>query len=460
MAVTLGKILIFGATLLALPVAAQAQRLVPADVLVQDQSTAPAADRVYLQAQSGPVIQPLPGRTDENGNTLGAVQHWTTVDARALYIAISGIGSEGLVPEDYDLAGLGRAIEEGAGPGLDRVASRIFRWLIEDLRDGRTPMEARRQWFVVDPDRDLIPTERIMADALTNHDIIGVIDLLAPRHGDYIALRQALAETAPDDRERIALIRANMDRWRWLARDLGQQYLITNVPEYRLRLAVGDQVIRSYRTIVGKPGRTATPQLAEIVEGVILNPTWTVPQSIVVGEGLGQRVLNNPQWARARGYVATRGRNGYVSVVQQPGPANSLGEVKLDMPNAHAIFLHDTPSRELFNQDERALSHGCIRTENVTALALALTILQADLTIEEGLAALNSREYTRIEFERTIPVYITYFTMGRNVDGEIEVFEDLYGRDAPVLASMAERRIPDRSSEFREPVVAIQAPGA
>jgi murein L,D-transpeptidase YcbB/YkuD len=98
-------------------------------------------------------------------------------------------------------------------------------------------------------------------------------------------LKAALAATPRANTARRDAIRINMDRWRWLPRDLGSIYLITNVPEFELRLAVNGKPIRTYRTIVGKPGRTATPQLAEKVEAVVFNPTWTVPQSIVVGEG-------------------------------------------------------------------------------------------------------------------------------------------------------------------------------
>src|SRR5690606_8155613 len=158
-------------------------------------------------------------------------------------------------------------------------------------------------------------------------------------------LKAELAKTPATNRARRTLLQVNMERWRWLPRDLGVQYLMTNVPEYQLRLTVNNNIIRTYRTVVGKPGRTATPQLAEEVSGVVFNPTWTVPQSIVKGEGLGARVLNNPAWARANGYKATRADNGFVTVVQQPGPNNSLGLLKRDMPNPHAIFFHDTPSR-------------------------------------------------------------------------------------------------------------------
>lgn len=255
-----------------------------------------------------------------------------------------------------------------------------------------------------------------------------------------------------------------MDRWRWLARDLGNQYLMTNVPEFQLRLTVNDKILRTYKTIVGKPGRTATPQLAETVEGVIFNPNWTVPQSIVKGEGLGARVLNNPGWARANGYKGWRDEEtGFVTVVQQPGPGNSLGLMKLDMPNPHAIFLHDTPARHLFDNANRALSHGCIRTERASELAITLAILAKNpKTDEERMAAadeaveiLKSGEYTKVPFTTRMPVYITYFTMGTDIDGEMRTFKDIYDRDAPVLAALDAPRKPNRARRTSEEAVKI-----
>ncbi len=405
------------------------------------------------------MVQPLPGYTDGNGNLLPEVQSWALADARALLSLLRGIGSEGLDPADYQIEALQAALAEGEGDALDQAASRSFSWLVEDLRDGRTPMFARRQWFVVDPDPDLMPTVKVMYEALKRHDVAGVVARLAPNHPDYVALKQALAETPASEKKRIALIRANMDRWRWLARDFGPQYLMTNVPEYQLRLTVNHKIIRTYRTIVGKPGRTATPQLAEIVEGVVFNPTWTVPQSIVKGEGLGQRVLNNPGWARNAGYKATRGANGYISVVQQPGPTNSLGVVKLDMPNEHAIFLHDTPNKALFNTENRAYSHGCIRTERALELGITLAIL-GGMPKEEAVAVSISGEYNKVPIGKTMPVYITYFTMGQDINGELTTFSDIYGRDAPVLASFEQPRVADRARKTSEEVVPIEAPGA
>lgn len=385
---------------------------------------------------------------------------WPVEHARALLDAIEAIGAEGLDPRDYEPEELLAAISRGEGPALDEAAATSFTWLVEDLRDGRTPMAARKQWFVVDPDADRMPTDWLMKTALATGDIAGTLASLRPETPDYAVLKQELAAADMADAKRIDMIRANMDRWRWLPRELGVQYLLTNVPEYQLRLTVNDKIIRTYRTIVGKPGRTATPQLAEQVEGVIFNPTWTVPQSIVKGEGLGQRVLNNPAWAKSQGYKATKGENGWITVVQQPGPTNSLGIMKLDMPNPHAIFLHDTPNKNLFNTANRAYSHGCIRTERALELAMTIAILGQGATKEEAIEVSTSGEYTRVPVKKTMPVYITYFTMGRDIEGNLREFPDIYGRDAPVLASFDAPRVRNRARVTNEEVVPIEAPGA
>ncbi|MBO9498859.1 MAG: L,D-transpeptidase family protein [Novosphingobium sp.] len=406
-------------------------------------------------AKADPVLRPMPVAPEAVTTAPPVVDRWQISDARQLLALVRGIGSEGLEPKDYDIPTLSAAIAQGAGPDLDATADRIFGWLIEDLRDGRTPMEARKQWFVVDPDADTMPTAKVMADALAAHDVAGVVAELAPTNPDYAALKDALAQTPASSTKRIAMIQANMDRWRWLAHDLGDQYLLTNVPEFQLRLTVNDKIVRTYKTIVGKPGRTATPQLAEIVEGVIFNPTWTVPQSIVKGEGLGAKVMANPAWAKAAGYKGTRAANGMITVVQQPGDNNSLGRMKLDMPNEHAIFLHDTPSRGLFNNDMRALSHGCVRTERALELAITMAIIGKGADKDEAVAISTSGKYTRVGLKKTFPVYITYFTMGRDINGQLRTFDDIYGRDAPVLASFDAPRVANRARKTSEEVVQI-----
>ncbi|MEM9310162.1 MAG: L,D-transpeptidase family protein [Pseudomonadota bacterium] len=384
-------------------------------------------------------------------------QPWTLAGVEALIAYIEAIDEEGLDPADYDLQALKVSAQTGASLELDELASKNFVWLVEDIRDGRTPMEARKQWFVVDPDRDRYRTLDLLAEATQTGDVASVLNGLHPVHADYAALRAELAATPEEELDRRRLIRANMDRWRWLARDLGTIHLITNVPEYQLRLRAGAKTF-TYKTIVGKPGRTATPQLAENVSGVVFNPTWTVPQSIVVGEGLGERVLNNPVWAKKNGYKATKSANGWVTVVQQPGPGNSLGRMKLEMPNRHAIFFHDTPTRWMFDKQGRALSHGCIRTEKALQLAMTVAILGKAASKDEVIEIATSGKYTKVflEDEKTIPAYITYFTMGTNTDGELTTFKDIYDRDAPVLASLDQPRQENRATVSDDEVIVIE----
>ena len=426
---------------LAIPVAALAQP-----------SAQPSAQPVPPPADLlPPTVAPTPAPTPTPVPPPPAPA-WPLRDAQALLGAIQAIGSEGLDPKDYEPATLAAAIAGGEGVALNDIATRLFAWLVEDLRDGRTPMAARVQWFALDPDRDLNPTQLVLARALEQHDVSGQLAALDPTHPDYAALKQTLA-TATGDKPTI---RANMDRWRWLARDMGAQYLLTNVPEYMLRLTVNNRVITSYRTVVGKPGKTATPQLAETVEGVIFNPTWTVPQSIVKGEGLGAKVLGNPGWAKAAGYKGTKGADGFVTVVQQPGKNNSLGLMKLDMPNPHAIFIHDTPAKSLFAAPSRAFSHGCIRTERASELGMLMAMLGGGLTKEEGVAHTLSGVYTKVPMTKTFPIYITYFTMARDVSGGMRKFADIYGRDAPVLASFkAPRQLHTDQRTSSEKVIEI-----
>ena len=450
---TFGISLLAAATAL-VPAALAAQNTEPEDLLPQPAEIVGEAVEVEPDViVSNPVVQAIDAMAKPQ---FPKVQIWDVENAQALAAIVEGIGSDGLDPADYNLTGLRAAIAAGPGDALNEIASQSFSFLVEDLRDGRTPMDGRKQWFVLDPDIDRYPTGQLMVDMLETGDIEGVLAHIMPEHPDYFILKDELAKTPETDVERRKLIRANMDRWRWLARDLGSQYLITNIPEYQLRLTVNDKIVRTYKTVVGKPGRTATPQIAESVEGVIFNPTWTVPQSIVKGEGLGARVLNNPAWGRAKGYKATRGENGWVSVVQQPSPTNSLGLMKLDMPNRHAIFFHDTPSRYLFNKETRALSHGCIRTERATELAITLAILQGGLTADEGVEKLKSGEYTKVEFQKTIPAYITYFTMAQDIDGKLKTFPDIYGRDAAVLESLDAPRKPNRSRVTDEQIIPIE----
>ena len=433
--------------------AAQPQSILPspAPSPATSPTTAPVAAPVAAPATAPVIIAQLP--VDE------PVVSWTVGDAKALLGVIEGIDADGLIPADYQPDALRTAIGTGPGLALDAQASRSFAWLVEDMRDGRTRIDSRDQWFVIDTDVDNNPTSAVMGRALASHDVPGAVSALLPTTPDYGALKGMLALTPKADKAKRNLIRINMDRWRWLPRELGKYYLLTNVPEFQLRLTVDNSIIRSYRTIVGKVGKTATPQLAAVVQGVVFNPTWTVPQSIVKGEGLGARLIGNPASALRQGYKATRSKDGTITVVQQPGPTNSLGLMKLDMPNEHAIYIHDTPARGLFGQAYRALSHGCVRTERATELGMTMAILGSGKTTDELVAIATSGKYTRVPMTKTFPVYIMYFTMASDINGKLGTFPDLYKRDTAVLAAFAApRKLWDGKRKSSEKIIKLDNP--
>ena len=358
---------------------------------------------------------------------------WSEDNASALLTFIRNVGEEGLFPKDYDPQGLQAAIDSGNQILLDKVATDAFLLLATHLRDGRTPNAARKQWFMTDSDADSTPLIPLLDYALTANDVPMTLTGLDPAHPNFALLKAALA-TAKTPAEENA-IRVNMERWRWMPRDLGEGYVVSNVPEYLTRVVRGGTVIATHKAVVGKAS-TPTPQLNPMATGVIVNPTWTLPRSII-NEGIGATIANNPASARRQGYTWT-GKGKTLSVVQQPGANNALGVMKLEMLNPHAIYLHDTPSKGAFAAEKRAFSHGCIRTEKALHFSGLMAVMFAGATPEEFGEVVASGKTKRFEFETPFPVYVAYWTMVPDGKGGLKKLIDLYGRDAPVVASFAE----------------------
>jgi murein L,D-transpeptidase YcbB/YkuD len=216
-----------------------------------------------------------------------------------------------------------------------------------------------------------------------------------------------------------------MDRWRWLPRDLGEKYIIVNVPSFHATLVQDGATRWKERAIAGKLS-TPTPQLNALATGVILNPWWEVPKSI------------EKEAAGKKGFVPVKGPDGEVQRWRQPpGPTNALGQLKFVMPNSKAIYLHDTNARSRFNDSVRALSHGCVRTQHVVDLATQL--LGDDdgpWTPEKIQAALDSKKTVQANFVKPVPVYIVYFDQAALVDGKIVEYKDMYGKDATEIAAL------------------------
>jgi murein L,D-transpeptidase YcbB/YkuD len=225
---------------------------------------------------------------------------------------------------------------------------------------------------------------------------------------------------------------ANMERWRWLPAELGERHIFVNIPEYRLRLFEDGHAVHQTRVVVGKT-ESQTPIFSDQMEHVIVNPSWTVPPSIMKKEFL-PALARDPSYAARRGYEVIR-RNGQITVRQPPGERNALGYVKFIFPNDHAVYLHDTPSRRLFAADRRAFSHGCVRVDQPFRLAEEILRGQGSWS-EERLKGLVGKGERYIRLQDKLPVHLAYFTLAVDDHGQLQRFEDIYGHHAKVRAAL------------------------
>lgn len=350
---------------------------------------------------------------------------WDLVSAEDLLNYIRQVGLEGLDPADYDPDGLQTALATRDPLLVSAAATQRFNQLSSDLALGHVKKAARVDWYIVDKDLDDQAQDALLRSALLRHDIATTLNALLPTHPQYAALKSALAVTPADDVRERDRIRLNMDRWRWLPRDLGEKYIIVNVPSFHATLVEGGMNRWKERAIAGKLS-TPTPQLSAVATGVILNPWWEVPKSI------------EKEAAGKKGFVPVKGEDGKVQRWRQPpGPTNALGQIKFVMPNSKAIYLHDTNARSRFNDSVRALSHGCVRTQHI--LDLATELLGDDggaWTTDRIQAALKSKKTVQAKFVKPVPVYIVYFSQAALVDGKIVDYRDMYGRDPKAVAAL------------------------
>ncbi|HEX3422997.1 MAG TPA: L,D-transpeptidase family protein [Sphingomicrobium sp.] len=364
-------------------------------------------------AQTPPVPAPLPPAV------------WDAASAQDLLQYIDGLGTEGLNPDDYDPDGLKAAIAAADPVAMSAAATERFDKVSFDLALGHVKRVARTDWYIVDNDLNAQKQDLLLRSALERHDILGALNGLLPAHPQYAALKLALAATPASDTATRDRIRLNMDRWRWLPRELGEKYIIVNVPSFHATLVQDGATRWKERAIAGKLS-TPTPQLNAMATGVILNPWWEVPKSI------------EHEAAGKKGFVSVKGPDGEIQRWRQPpGPTNALGQLKFVMPNSKAIYLHDTNARSRFNDSVRALSHGCVRTQHIVDLATEL--LGDDdgpWTPDRIQTTLESKKTVQANFVKPVPVYIVYFDQAALVDGKIVDYKDMYGRDAQEEAAL------------------------
>jgi len=355
--------------------------------------------------------------------------HWDRASAGALLAYIERIDSHGLKSANYGPTELERAIASDDPRELERQATESFALVAGDLAIGRVRPGRRGRYFIAPNSLDPAEVARLIDSAIASRQIAIALESLAPRNPEYRLLRRALDQLDASKREERRRIEVNLERWRWFPRAPGSQFLLVNIPEFQLRLMQGEQVIESHRVVVGKRS-TPTPQFSAQATAVILNPSWHVPQSIIA-ESVGNLVRTRPGEARRRGYTWAFDKSGKLQVTQQPGPQNALGQLKLEMTNPLSIYIHDTPSKNLFEQDVRAFSHGCIRAQAPFELALMLLAGTA-LTRPAIDEAVARRVTARAALASPVPVYAVYMTAVPQPDGTVRYLDDLYRLDAAI----------------------------
>ena len=293
-------------------------------------------------------------------------------------------------------------------------------------------------------------------DPSTKYDdaLVAAVKLFQFRNGlgdDGVGAGETLAALNVPVSKRIQQIQLNMERWRWLPRDLGTNHARVNIPEYRLDLWEQDKIALTMRTVVGAQDNK-TPIFADQMTHIVFSPFWNVPPGIASEETL-PAVQNDPGYL-SRNNLEVVGTSGEVvdpysvdwsspnsyRFRQRPGTSNSLGLVKFMFPNQHNVYLHDTPADALFARPVRALSHGCVRVEQPTTLARYLLRDQDSWDEQRIDAAMHAGKEAHVKLSKPLPVYLLYMTArASHEDGSVHFVRDVYGYDAQHERSYEQR---------------------
>jgi len=261
--------------------------------------------------------------------------------------------------------------------------------------------------------------------------------------------RTVKAINSPKRDRQIDTVLVNMERWRWLPRQLGaaslgNAYVILNIPDYTLKVMQNGGQVWTTRVVTGKPGNHATPLLTETMKFITVNPTWNVPPSIIYNEYL-PALQQDPTVLQRMGLKLERNRDGTIHISQPPGEANALGRVRFNFPNKFLVYQHDTPDKNLFARDERAFSHGCMRVQNpdVYAATLLNITMPNERYTPERIRSMYGRSEIDLKFPTPIPVNITYQTAFVDDAGKLQIRKDVYGRDATMIGLLKNSRNKD-----------------
>ena len=283
---------------------------------------------------------------------------------------------------------------------------------------------------------------------------------------DGIVGPNTMAALRAQSAARAERIGANLERWRWMPREFESRFIAVNVPEQSLAFVQDGRVELASRVIVGAQS-SATPILRTSVLSVKANPPWNIPGDIAARDLLPY-MRRNPDYLAERNMVLMdtletdpHGRlidwsqvepsEFYYRVRQLPGPGTALGDLMLDMPNDFDVYLHDTPGKELFAAEDRAVSNGCVRVQEIFPLASLVLTGDAEAGMERVRAAVATRETQYLDLENPLPVYLLYWTAVPRENGTVHFPPDRYGRDAVLMRAL---NAPRGASQPQQPELA------
>jgi len=290
------------------------------------------------------------------------------------------------------------------------------------------------------------PADILNAMAATQ-DADKTLDAFSPQHEEYKKLKAMLAELRGasgakkgDASRQIETIIANMERWRWYARDLGTAHVVVNQPDFTLRVMHEGRQVWTTRIVIGKPSMP-TPLLSETMKHITVNPTWNVPPSIVHNEYLPALAQDPTVLSRMGLRVSYSG--GGVHISQPPGPGNALGRIRFNFPNRFLVYQHDTPDKYYFAHEVRAYSHGCMRVQDPAKYAEVLLKIarpQEHWTAERITRMFGSSEQNLQLQPTPIWVHLTYQTAFVDSAGKLQMRRDVYNLDSRTLAAIKSGR--------------------
>ena len=341
--------------------------------------------------------------------------------------------------------GDGPMVQIADGPALKYTPARTKNQPAIEVEDDRVPQLRAKLGFSENPDDrhyDAKVAEAVRKfQATAELKPTGVLDD-----------RTIRAINSPKRDRQIDTILVNMERWRWLPRDLGSPaignaYVILNIPDYTLKVMQNGAQVWTTRVVTGQPGVHATPLLTETMKFITVNPTWNVPPSIIYNEYL-PALQQDPSVLERMGLKLEHNRDGSIHISQPPGERNALGRIRFNFPNKFLVYQHDTPDKHLFAKEDRAFSHGCMRVQNpdqYASVLLNITEPNAHYTPEK-IRGMYGHSEIDLKFPTPIPVNITYQTAFVDDDGNLQFRKDVYGRDANMLSLLRSGRNKDLES--------------